>query len=122
MKKLFLISAILLFASLIYAQTGQEIKPSELPKTTQDFVAKNFPKCSIGKAGKVDDPKKEITYIVMMVDGAHKYVVCFDAKGNFVKKADKSMLEEYKLKPASSGQQGKATTGAQPQAQPAPKK
>lgn len=119
MKKVFLFSLICLFSSLIYAQTGQEIKPSELPKATTEYIAKGFPGCQISKAAKVDDPKKEFTYVTVVSDGSHKYVLCFNDKGNFVKKADKAMIEQYKLKaasnkPAASGQ------GASPQ--PAPKK
>jgi hypothetical protein len=122
MKKILLFAAACLFTITIYAQTGQEIKASELPKTTTDYVAKNFPGCQIGRAGKVDDPNKQITYIVMMTDGSHKYVVCFDAKGNFLKKGDKSMLEQFKLTPAGSKPQGKAQTGTGAQPQSAPKK
>ncbi|MEI8049771.1 MAG: hypothetical protein WCI92_20535 [Bacteroidota bacterium] len=125
MKKVFLISLICLFSSLLYAQTGQEIKPSELPKTSTDYISKKFHGCHVSRAAKIDDPKKEITYISVVTDGNHKTVLCFDSKGNFVKKADKAMIEQYKLKaalgkpaPASQG----ATAQPQGQAQPAPKK
>ena len=125
MKKLFLFSLICLFSSLIYAQTGQEIKPSELPKATRDYITKMFVNCSISRAAKVDDPKKEITYITVVSDGGHKYVICFDSKGNFVKKADKTMIDQYKLKAASTkpvSASPAAATQPQGQTQPAPKK
>lgn len=125
MKKVFLFTLICLFSSLIYAQTGQEIKPSDLPKATQDYIAKGFPGCHVTKAAKVDDPKKEITYITIISDGSRKYVICFDSNGKFVKKADKSMIDQYKLKAASAKSGGNAPAASpqpQGQAQPAPKK
>ncbi len=98
MKKVFLISLICLFSSLIFAQTGQEIKPASLPKATNDYITKYFKGCTVSKAAKVEDPKKEFTYVTILTDGSHKYVLCFNDKGAFVKKADKAMLEQYKLK------------------------
>lgn len=130
MKKIFLISLTLLFASMVYAQTGQEIKPSELPKATKDYVNKVFPGCTITKAAKIDDPKKELTYITIVSDGSKHYVLGYNEKGDFVKKIDKATIDAYKLKQASSkpatSPDGKATksTTAQPagSVQSAPKK
>ena len=120
MKKVFLFTLVCLFSSLIYAQTGQEIKPSALPKTTKDYIAKTFVNCTIARAAKVEDPKKEFTYVAVVSDGSHKYVLCFDAKGNFVKKADKALIDQYKLKAAS--EKPAATAQPQGQTQQAPKK
>ena len=111
MKKVFLLAVICLFSSLIFAQSGQEIKPADLPKATSDYIKKGFPGCQVARAAKVEDPAKAITYIAVVSDGSHKYALCFDSKGAFVKKADKSMLEQYKLKPASAKPESKPQTG-----------
>ena len=111
MKKVVLLAILCLFSSLIFTQSGKEIKAADLPRATSDYIKKGFPGCQVARAAKVEDPTKAITYIAVVSDGSHKYALCFDSKGTFVKKADKSMLEQYKLKPASAKPEGKAQTG-----------
>jgi cell shape-determining protein MreC len=108
MKKLFAFLMLCLFSVVVFAQTGQEIKPTDLPKTSTDYITKNFPGSTIGKVAKVDDPKKEITFVAIFM-GADKmrYVLCFDNKGKFVKKGDVEIFRQYKITPAQR------TTGGQ---------
>jgi hypothetical protein len=98
MNKLGAILLFCLFSTLLFAQTGQEIQPSKLPKTTTDYITKNFPGSTILRAVKVDDPKKEITYVAMFF-GADKvrYFLCFDSKGKFIRKGDIETLKQYKI-------------------------
>ena len=77
---------------------------------TTDYITKNFPGSTIGKAAKVVDPNKEITYVAMfMAADQAKYVLCFDDKGKFVKKGDIETFRQYKITPAQGTNGNKQT-------------
>ena len=63
-------------------ETEVEIKPTDLPKSVSDYVAKNLVGKKIKEASKITDAKNVVTYEAE-VDEAD-YI--FDATGNFIKK------------------------------------
>src|ERR1035437_669299 len=62
-------------------ETESEIKVSDLPKNTTDYVTKTYPGVKIKEASKIKDAKGKITF-----EAAWKGMeVIFDEKGNFLK-------------------------------------
>jgi hypothetical protein len=63
-------------------ETEIEIKPSELPKAANDYVAKNLNGKKVKEAAKITDAKGTVTYEAEVDEVDY----IFDSKGNFIKK------------------------------------
>lgn len=61
-------------------QTETRLEMSELPKTAQDYIAKNYDGVKFDRAAEVIDDSKVKRYQVVSKDKT----VVFDAKGNFL--------------------------------------
>ena len=61
-------------------QTETRLKISELPKTAQDYLTKNYPGVKFEKASEVMDETKAKRYEAISKDKS----VVFDAQGNFL--------------------------------------
>lgn len=95
MKRIILMIVVALFATVVFAQTKTELKPTELSKQITDWMTTNVKTYSIVKAFKVDS-KGVITYDVMATKGTDKRLFVFDKDGKFVKKGDQETKETFK--------------------------
>lgn len=75
-------TSVLMNASGSLMETEMEIKPSELPKSVSDYVAKNLAGKKIKEASKITDAAGKVSYEAE-VDEAD-YI--FDSNGTFLKK------------------------------------
>lgn len=78
-------------ASAIYDKSGHrkaletEIKTSELPQATLDYLEKNYPKNKITEAAKITDDKNIVTYEAEIKKKGKSYDLLFDKSGKFLK-------------------------------------
>lgn len=63
-----------------------EIQTSELSKTVNDYVAKNYVGYKIVEASKITDAEGKITFEAEVLKVKEKLDLIFDDKGNFIKK------------------------------------
>jgi len=70
------------------SQTITELKQSQLPKATQDYIKTNLKGATISKCAKMED-KGVIKYAVAFDMKGRKHIVIFDKNGNFLEKGDK---------------------------------
>ena len=85
MKKAFLISVLVIFSTIVFAQTRTELQATELQKPILEYISKNFTGYSVDKIFKVDD-KGIITYdICVNKDKIHEKIF-FDKEGKFLRK------------------------------------
>ncbi len=87
-----------LCSTLLFAQKQTEIKASQLPKATTDYITSNLPGTTIFRAVKADD-KGTITYNVAVDVKGRKHIFVFDKDGNFLKKGDNLVQD---AKPATT--------------------
>lgn len=90
MKKIILlfVAAIMVLAVTAQERKVVELKKEQLPKTTQKYIADNFPGGTVARAGKVDD-KGVVSYVVVIDTKGRKHSYVFDKDGNFQGKGDK---------------------------------
>jgi hypothetical protein len=113
MKKLILISVLVLSAVVMNAQVQQptakntnnpvSIKVSNLPKTISDNIAKNYAGYAIKEAFTINQEGKT-NYKVIINKGTINETLMYDANGNFIKKL------EAKSESTASKQESKPTS------------
>lgn len=87
MKKFFIFLLSLFIFMQVSAQKNIEIKPSQLPQPTTDFILGNLPGSQIYKAFKVET-NGTVTYSVGVIVNKNKHLYIFDENGKFLKKGD----------------------------------
>lgn len=111
MKKATLILGILLvFGTIVNAQTKVEVKKADLPKAIVENIAKDYAGYSIQNAFKVTKDK-QTDYDVVVLKGADKEKLEYSADGKFLKKeavqAHTSAKKVTEKKATGSAQQAK---------------
>lgn len=120
MKKTLLIIISLLFTSTLFAQKMTEIKTSDLPKATTDYIATNMPGSTLFKAAKVEE-NGTFTYNVAVDIKGRKHILVFDKDGKFLKKGD-NMVQEQKSNPNTDPKNAPKPPAKAPTSEQAPKK
>jgi hypothetical protein len=105
MKKLLIVLTALIFACSVYAQKAEQIKSSELPKTTLGWLNQKFPGAPIEKAAKVSENKNVVGYCAVVSTKGRKLILVFDKNGNFIEKVKKIEDAQALLKPAQPATQ-----------------
>jgi hypothetical protein len=100
MKKLLVAIVTLVFAVSVFAQKGEEIKTSELPKNITTWINQNFKKPSIERAAKVTENKNILGYCVSVDTKGRKTILVFDKNGKYLEKVQKIADAQNVLKPA----------------------
>jgi hypothetical protein len=123
MRAVFLGIVIACFAIIGSAQNYTDIKYSELPKTTQDYVKVNLAGLDITRTVKIEDNGKTNYGVVFESRGA-KHVLIFDKDGNYLQKGDDLFSQQAKPKneevtPAVPATANKTTTAISPDQLPA---
>jgi hypothetical protein len=119
-----LIGVIFILVTVIAAaQSYTDIKYSELPKTTQDYVKVNLAGLDITRTVKIEDNGKTSYGVVFESRGA-KHVLIFDKDGNYLQKGDDLFSQQAKPKneevtPAVPATASKTTTAISPDQLPA---
>lgn len=85
------------FSILLVAQKMTDIKSSQLPKASLDYIQKNLPGAKIVRAAKIEQ-KGSINYNVVIEKDAKKHVLVFDKDGRFLKKSDDMVGSQPKSK------------------------
>jgi hypothetical protein len=100
MKKILLTIVAVVFGISVFAQKGEEIKKSELPKNITTWISQNFKKPSIERAAKVTDNKNLLGYCVSVDTKGRKTILVFDKNGKYLEKVQKVADAQNVLKPA----------------------
>jgi len=117
MKKLifFLLAVFIFFHAS--AQRNTEIKPSQLPKVTTDFIKGNLPNSTIFKAIKVVE-NGSLTYTVGVIVNKNKHLYIFDQDGKFLKKGDNRegarIKENIEVQPQIQEEKSSSPSTAEP--------
>jgi uncharacterized protein YxeA len=87
--KTFVLLILALFIGILgTSQTVTELKQSQLPKATQDYIKNSLKGATITKCAKMED-KGVVKYAVAFDMKGRKHIVIFDKNGNFLEKGDK---------------------------------
>lgn len=87
MRPVFSLLLMILFPLIGLSQDWTEIKPNELPKGIHDYVTSNMPGADIDRAAKGSEQGQDV-YAAVINFRNSKRMMIFDAKGNFLRKAD----------------------------------
>ena len=109
MKKLIAMILMAGFTLVAAAQTYTDIKVSELPKATRDYVSQNMPDATITRAVKYDN-NGTVNYGVVFESRGNKRVLVFDQNGNFLQKGDHLRLDQKGTAPTQAPAGTKTTT------------
>ena len=91
---------LLLLAGLVLrAQDYTEIKVSQLPKATQDYIQRNLSGQKITRVVKSEN-NGVLTYGVAFETGGNKRVLVFDKDGKYIQKGDRSEAGQNTVKQA----------------------
>ena len=78
-------------ASAVYDKNGHrkafeiDIRLTELPKASLDYLKKNYPSNKITEAAKITDDKNAVTYEAEIKKKGKSYDLLFDGNGKFIK-------------------------------------
>ncbi len=89
-------SSALFDASGTFKELEQEIKTSAFPKAVTDYCTNNYVGYKLSEAAKITDAAGKVMYEAEMSKGKEHFDALFDDKGNFVKKSNSEIREEYK--------------------------
>jgi len=88
MKKIIFILTIALISMTLSAQKqSTELKSSQLPQITQNYIKDNLPGCQISRSVKLIEKGKVNYYVIVDVKGK-KNLFLFDGSGAFLKRGD----------------------------------
>jgi hypothetical protein len=97
MRRLFLGIILSCFTVALWAQNYTDIKKSDLPKTTQDYIKVNLAGLDVTRTVKIEDNGKTNYGVVFESRGA-KHVLIFDKEGNYLQKGDDLFSGQGKAK------------------------
>jgi hypothetical protein len=107
MKKILLFTVAFIFSAALFAQKqSTNIKSSQLPQETQNYIKNNLPGCQITKATKVIEGGK-VSYDVVVDVKGKKNLFVFDGIGTFVKRGDPIPQADPNKPPAATGSEQK---------------
>ncbi|MEI6455105.1 MAG: hypothetical protein WCO93_02355 [bacterium] len=113
MKKILFLTVVLLFSAALFAQKQTtDIKSSQLPQETQNYIKNNLPGCQITKATKVIEAGK-VSYDVVVDVKGKKNLFVFDGIGAFVKRGDPILQADPNKLPATTGGEQKIVPAEQ---------
>jgi|GEM_PF-776160 len=88
MKKIIFLVVVGLMSTALFAQKQTtELKSSQLPQNTQNYIKNNLPGCQISRSVKVVEKSKADYYVTVDVKGK-KNLFLFDGSGAFLKRGD----------------------------------
>jgi hypothetical protein len=95
--------AMFLSVTLVAQKQSTDIKPSQLPEVTQNYIKNNLPGCQITNAAKVVDAGK-VSYDVTVDVKGKKNLFVFDGAGAFVKRGNPQIDPNKPVLPSDPNQ------------------
>ena len=109
MKKLIFLFLMIAAGFGASAQKYTEIKVSQLPQATRDYLTQNMPGADITKAVQIDN-KGTLYYGVVFENRGRKRVLIFDKDGNFYQKGDNLNVQPKPETPPVQSAKGTSET------------